>query len=114
MITVSIEGLRAQNEQNGSHRHWAVVAAARKKVKDRVRLQLRATSVEVPCLVYVKLTRTGPRRMDDDGLRASLKSVRDAVAGYLRIDDGSSLIAWEYAQASGEYGVEIQIRWANE
>lgn len=52
-------------------------------------------------LLVVTLTRVAPRRLDDDNLRGALKSVRDAVASWLRVDDATPLVRWEYAQEKG-------------
>lgn len=52
-------------------------------------------------LVLVRLTRVSPRRLDDDNLRGALKSVRDGVAQWLRVDDASPLVRWEYQQEKG-------------
>jgi hypothetical protein len=80
--------------------HWA----AKHKRTDA---QKRATRAKCPPwtggpLLVVTLTRVAPRRLDDDNLRGALKSVRDAVATWLRIDDASPLVRWEYAQETGK------------
>ena len=62
--------------------------------------------------VCVTLTRIAPRRLDGDNLAAALKSVRDGVADWLSVDDGSDLVSWYYAARrgrQGEYAVEIAI-----
>lgn len=47
--------------------------------------------------------------MDDDGLAASFKAVRDGIADRLCVNDGSDQIAFKYAQRkSKQYGVEIE------
>lgn len=72
----------------------------------RTDAQKRATRARCPPwtggpLLVVTLTRVSPRPLDDDNLRSALKSVRDAVATWLRIDDASPLVRWEYAQEKG-------------
>src|SRR5690242_6717148 len=52
-------------------------------------------------LLVVRLTRVAPRKLDDDNVRGALKSVRDAVASSLRVDDASPLVRWEYTQEKG-------------
>jgi hypothetical protein len=52
----------------------------------------------VPCVVT--LTHVGPR-MDDDNLAGAFKGLRDAVAGWLRVDDGDGRVAWRYDQRPG-------------
>jgi succinylarginine dihydrolase len=59
--------------------------------------------------VRCALTRTGPRRLDDDNLRGALKAHRDAVAAEVGIDDGSARWTWEYAQAHGAPGVVVRL-----
>ena len=57
----------------------------------------------------VKLTRFGRQKMDDDGLSASFKHVRDGVADALKLDDGDSRFSWIYQQAIVPYEVLIEI-----
>ncbi|MCD8349110.1 MAG: hypothetical protein LUC93_00675 [Planctomycetaceae bacterium] len=63
---------------------------------------------------YVKLTRLkGYRQRDFDGdnLQSSFKAIRDGIAQYLGIDDGSDRLTWEYAQEKGKAaGVRVEIR----
>lgn len=61
-------------------------------------------------LLEVRLTRVAPRQLDDDNLAGALKSVRDAVATWLRVDDGSPLVRWAYAQERGEAAVRVEVR----
>jgi len=46
----------------------------------------------------VELTRWGQRELDDDNLRGSLKSIRDAVAGWLGVDDKDPRVKFAYSQ----------------
>jgi len=65
----------------------------------------------LPCVIT--LTRIAPRRFDGDNLQRGFKAVRDQVAAWLGIDDGSALITWEYRQGRGAphtYGVRIEWR----
>jgi hypothetical protein len=41
------------------------------------------------------------RRLDDDNLSGGAKALRDAVARWIGIDDGSPRLAWEYHQVIG-------------
>jgi hypothetical protein len=92
--------------------HWAVRAKRVDSQRGKVtrRLPERET---LPVLLVVRLTRVAPRRLDDDNLRGSLKAVRDAVATWLRVDDASPLVRWEYAQAKGEPGARIEVEGPN-
>lgn len=65
-------------------------------------------------MLVVRLTRMSPRQLDShDNLRAALKSTVDAVASWLRIDDGSMLVRWEYAQEKGEAAVRVEVEVIN-
>lgn len=58
----------------------------------------------------VKITRIGPRELDDDNLAISAKHVRDGLADALGLDDGDSRLKWGYAQEKRRtYGVRIEI-----
>lgn len=62
--------------------------------------------------VIVKLTRVGPRKLDDDNLAGSLKAVRDAIAAALGVDDRDPKVQWAYSQypaGRGNYWVEVSI-----
>lgn len=72
-------------------------------------LQALKTRPQLPCIIQI--TRIAPRALDSDNMVASAKSVRDGVADWLGVDDGSPLIDWRYAQERGKpktYGVRIQ------
>lgn len=112
IIDFDISGLRTINALN-SREHWS---------KRSKRAQVERTAVnwhwplgslkdglEAKQGVLVTFTRRGPRRMDDDGLSASLKAVRDAVAKRLGVDDGESRVAFLYKQEKGDYGVNVRI-----
>lgn len=51
--------------------------------------------------LVVKLSRIIQRGqpLDDDNLRSALKAIRDAVAAYLGVDDGSPEVRYEYSQS---------------
>lgn len=104
--------IRARNPENGNREHWAV----KNKRRDSQRQAAMAKCPhwnEGPLLV-IELTRVGPIELDDDGLRSSLKSIRDGIASRLRVDDGTKLVRWEYKQARGEYEVRVRIFRAND
>ena len=87
--------------------HWAVKA----KQTDS---QKRAARASCPVwnsgpLLVVKLTRVSPRALDDDNVRGALKSVRDGIATWLRVDDASPLVRWEYEQSKGEPCVRVDV-----
>lgn len=61
----------------------------------------------LPCTVL--LLRLAPSvGLDDDNLVGALKSVRDAVAAWLKVDDSRrETVRYRYAQACGPWGVRI-------
>jgi hypothetical protein len=113
MIDVTIQNLRTVNTQN-VREHWAKRAARAKQHRTQAWAELRAADTAPRLLgpVVVTLTRIAPRKMDDDGAIASLKAVRDGVADWLGVDDGSHLITWRYAQRKGapkQHAVQIEV-----
>jgi hypothetical protein len=62
--------------------------------------------------VTITITRRGGRRMDDDGLTASAKHVRDGVADWLGIDDGDPRLTWVVKQDGaprGKHWVDVEV-----
>jgi hypothetical protein len=59
----------------------------------------------------VTLVRIGGRRMDDDNLAGSMKAIRDAVAGWLRVDDGAAAVRWAYRQTGKGRGQPPGCGW---
>lgn len=59
----------------------------------------------------VTLTRCAPSGgLDGDNLQGALKAVRDEVAEFLGVDDGSAVVVWTYDQRRAPWGVEIGIK----
>lgn len=105
MISFTIP-LKTKNTSN-QREHFRARAARLKRERAAAMAKCpRWTGVP---LLHVTLTRVGPRELDSDGVQSALKAVRDGVAARLRIDDGSPLIRWEYAQAKGEAEVRVVI-----
>jgi hypothetical protein len=107
-FTVPIRAPSASNLRE----HWA----ARAKRVDRQKVATRAMCPvwrSGPLLV-VTLTRVSPRTLDDDNLRGALKSVRDGVATWLRVDDATPLVRWEYVQDKGEPSVRVEVNFTHE
>ena len=100
--------------------HWATKAKTVKAQRSATGLALRTTGrafltawkhmdanprLHLHCL----LTRVGPRKLDDDNLAHAFKAIRDEVAGYMGVDDGSERWTWQYAQQKGAYAVRIRL-----
>lgn len=89
--------------EGNMHEHW------RSRYTRRKAQQLRTTAFleawrhsgnpwPAPPLT-ITLTCLGPRRLDaHDNLPMSFKAVVDAIAKWLRIDDGDERLTWQYAQ----------------
>jgi hypothetical protein len=93
--------------------HWRSRAQRAKSHRNHAALALRVAGVQrAPAAAVVTLTRIAPRPLDGDNLQGALKSVRDGVADWLQIDDGSERIEWRYAQRKGApktYSVEVEV-----
>lgn len=89
--------------------HWRAMDRLKKQQKACVRVSMVGLSYpKLP--VIVTMTRTGPRKLDDDNLAAAFKYVRDTIAAWYMEDDGSLLYTWKYQQRkSKEYSIEIEI-----
>lgn len=94
----------------------AMFAAAkqRKTQRDTTRWSmlgvLLAEGVKLP--VDVTITRIAPRKLDDDNLAASAKSVRDGIADALGCKDNDPRVSWAYTQERGApkaYAVRITV-----
>lgn len=89
-------------------------AAQRSLAREFTIAALRKASVHPADLVPVDvlLTRLSAGHMDDDGLAASQKGVRDGIAEALGVDNGSRLIRFRYVQERakrGVFGVRVEI-----
>lgn len=112
-IDFMVQGLRTVSEAN-DRSHWAVKNKRKQEQQQLVAVAmqnaLQGKTIELPCTV--KLTRIGPKGMDDDNLIRSCKGVRDILAQKLGADDGSDQIKFEYYQqpvAVRTYGLKVQI-----
>lgn len=85
------------------------MARARRTKAQRAAVQRLAPKWEAGPLLVVTLTRVGKRRLDDDNVRGALKAYRDGVADWLKVDDASPLVRWEYRQETGEPSVRVEV-----
>lgn len=105
MIHVPVQAGKGQNDRE----HWRVKHKRVKREKEATAWVLRgAERPLLPCSVI--LTRVAPSNgLDDDNLAGSLKSVRDAVAEWLGVDDKDRFtVRYRYAQRRGPWGVTIE------
>ncbi len=111
-LTIDVPGCVIKSEMN-ERCHWAVRRERMKAQKDALLLAIvigrfRKPSIEDP--VRITFTRIGGRKLDDDNLQGGFKAVRDALCGWLGIDDGrDDLLTFKYAQAKGEPGIRVEI-----
>lgn len=96
-----------------SREHWRTRA---KRAKEQRRMAAAALATHQRFAPGTKLniyiTRIAPRALDSDNNVISGKHVRDGVADWLGVDDGSDLLTWHYSQqrgAAGYYGCRISI-----
>lgn len=110
-IRASLPLLRLQCTLN-ARRHPLETARLRRRertaVLDLLRTLPAASRGRAPW--EVEVCRVGPRRLDDDNATASAKGVRDAVAQWLEVDDGSAEVRWTVVQQRGPYAVTIRVR----
>lgn len=98
------------NPVNGSHQHWRVVSARRKKQRTTAR-QLTPAGWAQRLPATIRLVRLSAGTLDDDNLRPALKSVRDGIADRLGIPDNDPRVTWSYAQERckrGQAGVRVE------
>lgn len=102
--------LRLASEAN-ARGSWHAGAARARLARAQVNAALRrAEPGPLPLPVVVRITRVGPRRLDDDNLSRAAKALRDGVADWLGCDDGDPRVSWHYAQAtSREYRVVVTV-----
>lgn len=107
LVRLPIRTRNPLNGQMGNSRLAAIIRSrARAEHRDVTRLlvanALRWHDVAPKPPFVVTLTRLSCGRMDDDGLAASMKGVRDGIASALGIDDGDTArLRFRYAQRRG-------------
>lgn len=115
----TIPGLQLINPTNGAARseHWRARSKRRNQEREATYYAFFAERWRcdpLPLSPYrVTITRRGPnkRLLDDDGLAASAKTVRDAIAALLGVDDGdTNRIRFDYAQEYDRAGYSVRVR----
>lgn len=115
VVCFQMPGLKAVNRTN-ARGHWAKGAREVKACRELVHLTMLASVPfpEGPWVVNMARVGPGNRPLDDDGLVASLKSVRDQVAESLGVDDADPRITFATPrQERGPYCVRVVI-WKRE
>ncbi len=75
-----------------------------------LREQFGSVAISQTSRILIELTRVATRTLDNDNLRSAFKAVRDGIADYLKIDDGSERLTWAYAQEFKCKTNEIKLR----
>ena len=105
--------LRVENTSN-KREHWRARSSRIKKERAATRLAFIADAAGAvpPFPVVVEMTRGSAGTLDDDGLCASLKAVRDEVAACLGCGDSPrDPVQWRYAQEKRPRGVfDVTVR----
>ena len=92
--------------------HWAAKAKLTKAHRKTAYSALSAIAAPPTPPLSVVLTRVAPKPLDGDNLQSGFKALRDGVADWLGVDDGSPLLDWQYRQRKGApktYSVEIEV-----
>jgi hypothetical protein len=113
MLTIEIP-VKTTSEVN-VREHWAVKRRRRISQQQEVNAEWKAAikrkKIHLPCVVT--FTRIAPKLLDDDNLRSAFKGIRDEVARLLGVDDGSTLVRFDYLQTpigKREYRIKIEVR----
>lgn len=96
--------------------HWFVKRRRQKEQQEATHAALitlgadiRARLIDSPTIT-VRFVRIGGKRLDSDNLVSGFKAIRDALAKWLRVDDGSDRLKWEWpVQEYGERAVRIEL-----
>lgn len=107
MLTIPMRTVPGMNARE----HWHARASRVRREKHTVGWELKAaTKPPTPCTVV--LTRIAPSNgLDDDNLAGALKSVRDAVADWLGVDDKHRhIVRYQYEQERGPWAVRIEVQ----
>jgi hypothetical protein len=107
--------IRTYSELNEST-HWRTRSKRTKAQREAAYYSMRqqiggAMNCRTPATITI--TRVGPyNRMDTDNLHAALKHIRDGVADWLGLDDGSPLLTWKSEQRRNPvWSIEIAIEF---
>jgi hypothetical protein len=94
IITFPIKTISEANSRG----HWSVRHKRNVRQQRDFTLLWRSSKTKVELPATVIFTRYSVQTMDSDGLVSAFKHVRDALAREIGIDDGSSLLRFEYRQ----------------
>lgn len=109
----AVKAKRVKKERTAAMYALKSTAFARESIRHWVLQFMWATPDSLgPGFLTVTITRIAPRKLDSDNLVACAKSVRDAVAEALGVDDGDERVRWTVLQRRGlpkQYAVEVEV-----
>ncbi len=112
-LTIDCPGLIVVSEAN-MRCHWAERRKRMAGQKDQLLLAILLGRHQRPLienLTRITFTRIGGRKLDSDNLAGAFKGVRDALCGWLGIDDGDDVrLTFSYAQEKGVAGIRVEIK----
>ncbi len=92
--------------------HWrahAKLTSGQKHLGARMAFAMDVGSAARPIAFGIRLTRVGPRLLDEDNLASAFKHIRDGIAWACCVDDGpTGPITWRYEQRKGPYAIEAR------
>lgn len=111
---VTVQGCAVVSEANRRD-HWAQ-KRARARVQQGFTLATLATlgtdakhRLQDSPAIRVRLVRLGGKMLDTDNLAGGFKAIRDQIAKWLKVDDGSDRFRWDYNQEPAkEKGFRIE------
>lgn len=85
-----------------THQYWARKAKRAKTQRAEAhywcRIKFGLLNIPEDAKIHIQLVRLAPRELDSDNLASAFKAIRDGIADWLKIDDGSKRLHWEYTQ----------------
>lgn len=95
--------------------HWRAKHSRVKRQRVMTRVLLHAHRQQLRALGWpavvgrmrVTLSRVAARSLDDDNLAHAFKAIRDEIADFFGLDDGSPRWEWRYMQQRGEPAIDI-------
>jgi hypothetical protein len=112
-VVDAIVPVRVESEANARSHAWQNRYALRTAVRDATLDVLEG--IAPPCdwrVALVRLTRQspGPHRLDSDNLVRAFKSMRDAIALWLGVDDADARVVWTLRQErAADWGVHVEV-----
>lgn len=113
-IRVCMPGIRLKASTNAREGHWAPRSSRAASQRYGARLTMQGFMRQPPKApgYRIRMTRIAQRQFDDDNLAAALKHIRDGIADWLGINDGSDTLLWQCADVNAGqavYGVLIEV-----